>query len=86
MSEVGLTRFWINFVAGDGPGLSGCGVTAYNELDAKSLLEEELFPVLGVREIAGIIPDVDIRTLDQGHVIPNMAPPNFRGVWFPKLT
>jgi hypothetical protein len=26
-----------------------------------------------------------VRDLDQGHVIPNMGPPNLRGVWFPML-
>jgi len=29
--------------------------------------------------------DVDVSTLDAGHVLPNMYPPNERGVWFPKL-
>jgi hypothetical protein len=27
--------------------------------------------------------NLDIRTLDQGHVIPNMKDPTLRGVWFP---
>jgi hypothetical protein len=27
--------------------------------------------------------DVDIQTLDQGHVLPNMGVPSERGVWFP---
>jgi len=33
--------------------------------------------------VASSIEDVDIRTLDQGHVIPNMLPPSWRGIWFP---
>jgi hypothetical protein len=28
--------------------------------------------------------DVDVQSLDQGHVIPNMHPPNWRGIWYPK--
>lgn len=35
-------------------------------------------------EIKEIVPDVDIRTLDQRHVIPNMEVPVVRGVWFPR--
>jgi len=33
--------------------------------------------------IASSVEDVDVRTLDQGHVIPNMLPPDRRGVWYP---
>ena len=29
-------------------------------------------------------PTSTVRDLDQGHVIPNMAPPNWRGSWYPK--
>jgi hypothetical protein len=36
-------------------------------------------------ELVRIIVDVDVRDLDQGHVIPNMGPPNLRGVWYPML-
>ena len=29
-------------------------------------------------------PTSTVRDLDQGHVIPNMAPPDWRGIWYPK--
>jgi len=32
-----------------------------------------------------VVEDVDVRTLDQGHVVPNMGAVNFPGVWFPRL-
>jgi len=32
----------------------------------------------------GIVPDVDIRTLDQNHVVPNMGVVTSRGVWYPR--
>ena len=32
------------------------------------------------------VEDIDIRELDQNHVVPNMAPVNLRGVWFPALS
>ena len=31
-----------------------------------------------------VLPDVNVADLDQGHVVPNMNPPNWRGIWFPK--
>ena len=38
-----------------------------------------------VFEPSGVIEDVDVRDLDQNHVVPNMDPPNFHGVWFPRF-
>ena len=61
----------------------GIGVTAYSLLDAKSLIEAE--DELRNIEITATVEDIDIRDLDQGHVIPNMLPPNLRGIWFPNL-
>ena len=81
-----LHRYWIRF---DDPhrlshelGL-GCGVTAYDLDDAISLLERDVFKGPMPFRIASSVEDVDVRTLDQGHVIPNMLPPNRRGIWFP---
>jgi hypothetical protein len=63
----------------------GYGVTAYSLDDAKCLVDE-VAGSLGVNyEVLDIIEDVDVRTLDQNHVVPNMGAPNFRGVWFPNL-
>jgi hypothetical protein len=31
------------------------------------------------------VPDVDIRTLDAKHVLPNAGPVVVRGVWYPRL-
>ena len=84
-----LVRYWIELDFPDGyeppPGTRlGIGVTAIDRDDALRLLAARVFqgdqmpPVREVRE------NVDVSTLDQGHVIPNMAPPNRRGVWFPR--
>ncbi len=82
-----LRRFWIR-LAEDGPGPStlGYGVTAYDEADALAILrfqvfgnDEEAMPA--VTELSA---DVNVPDLDQGHVVPNMLPPNWRGIWFPK--
>jgi hypothetical protein len=73
-----LKRFW--FKTKDG---FGVGVTAFSLADARFLIEEaDLFYNYEVLEI---VENIDIQTLDQGHVIPNMKPSSFRGVWFPMI-
>jgi hypothetical protein len=80
-----LTRYWITFGPTKQPTFLnlGCGVTALGKSDALSLLENALGKELP--PIDQIIENVDIQTLDAGHVIPNMGMPAERGVWFPKL-
>ena len=63
----------------------GFGVTAYSVDDARILIDVAARRLGWSYEILRIIEDVDVRELDQGHVIPNMDPPNFRGVWYPNL-
>jgi hypothetical protein len=58
-------------------------VTAYSLDDAKSLLDQSVFKDRTWPQVVEIIEDVDVSTLDRGHVIPNMEPPVWRGVWFP---
>ena len=80
-----LRRYWIRFAAASGCGTPrpGCGVTAYNYEDAIIVLRETVFSGKPVPEIEEVIEDVDISTLDQKHVIPNMGAPIWRGVWYP---
>jgi hypothetical protein len=75
-----LHRYWFKTKVG-----LGIGVTAYSIEDARRLIEEVVRPQGLEREVLEIIADVDVRELDQGHVIPNMGPPNFRGVWHPNF-
>ena len=63
----------------------GYGVTAYSEDDARQLIKVAVGTSPSKDELVRIIVDVDIRELAQGHVIPNMGPPNVRGVWYPML-
>lgn len=83
-----LTRYWLEFDRGIAklpPGFRmGCGVTAYSEDDALYLLREYVFQGGDIPITERIIEDVDISTLDKNHVIPNMEPPNWRGIWFPR--
>ncbi len=61
----------------------GCGVTAFTRDDAFALLLS-VWPATGNGPvIISVSEDVDVRTLDQKHVIPNMGDVTRRGVWFP---
>jgi hypothetical protein len=80
-----LRRYWFEFsVDADlPPGVKrGCGVTAYDLSDALRIVRDRVFggaepPIVKSTE------DIDVSTLDPGHVLPNMMPPSNRGVWFP---
>jgi hypothetical protein len=80
-----LKRFWFKFNPLPLSRMNlGCGVTAYDYSDALKLLNEKLLVGNQMPNIAEVIEDVDISTLDQNHVIPNMEVPAVRGIWFPK--
>ena len=81
-------RFWFEFEIDIAfnlpPGIGiGCGITAFNFDDALRIMDENIFVEIKRPPFKKIIEDVDIRQLDQGHVIPNMKPPIYRGIWFP---
>jgi len=79
-----LRRFWFEF--DQPPAYSplgiGCGVTAYALDDAMALLRLRVFSN-GEFQVRRVVEDVDVRTLEQGHVLPNMGLVIDRGVWFP---
>jgi len=78
-----LHRFWFRFSFSEKLGL-GYGVTAYNYDDAVAILTEIVFSKREFPPIESVLEDVDISTLDQKHVIPNMEAPVWRGIWYPK--
>ena len=61
-----LRRYWFKIEEG-----FGLGVTAYSVDDAKALLREQTSP--WDCQVLDIVEDVDIRDLDQNHVIPNIG-------------
>ena len=81
-----LHRYWFTFLSLRplDPLRLGCGVTAYGVDDAINILRQTVFVGRGDIKIDSMIADVDITTLDQGHVVPNMDVPVWRGIWFPK--
>ena len=75
-----LRRFWFPL-----PGHLGVGVTAPTLAQARELAEQaraQTWP--DAPPIDMVIEDVDIQTLDANHVVPNMEPPVWPGVWFPR--
>ena len=83
-----LKRFWFEFdietAFGYPPGIGyGCGVTAFDINDAKKIMDEKIFSEMDRPPFKKAVENIDISTLDQGHVLPNMKPPISRGIWFP---
>ena len=83
-----MKRYWFEFALPDDgsfpAGITlGIGVTGYDYGDALRLIAAQVFVDLPMSPIKRVIDDVDVSTLDQDHVIPNMKPPNLRGIWFP---
>ena len=80
-----LKRFWFKFAPLSPPDALnlGCGVTAYGEDDARNIVRESVFGQFSPRRIDSVIEDIDVSTLDAGHVRPNMGDPSAYGVWFP---
>jgi hypothetical protein len=81
-------RYWFEFdidtVFNCPPGISwGCGITAYDLNDAIRILDDKIFSKITRPPFKKVVENVNIQTLDAGHVIPNMKPPINRGVWFP---
>ena len=83
-----LRRFWIEF--GDSPATSlpvgataGCGVTARDRADALDILATLMFAGVDVPPVRRIEEDVKMEDLDPKHVVPNMANPFARGIWYP---
>ncbi|MGD9814272.1 MAG: hypothetical protein AB7Q23_00965 [Hyphomonadaceae bacterium] len=82
-----LRRFWIRLAGGEIPvGFRmGCGITAFTRDDALGLLLT-VWPALeGDPVIVDVTEDVDLTTLDQNHVLPNVGDVTRRGVWFPNF-
>lgn len=83
-----LKRFWFRFAPSStnrGVLNLGCGVTAFDYDDAVELLKSSVFRDEPLPQIVDVIEDVDVQTLDQKHVVPNMGTVVHRGVWFPKI-
>ena len=81
-----LRRYWFSLEESTVPDPLnlGCGITAFDCDDAIVLLQERVIRSNKGRRIVDFIEDVDVSTLDQSHVAPNMGSVLIRGVWFPR--
>ncbi|MDR6781624.1 hypothetical protein ABIE26_001888 [Pedobacter africanus] len=83
-----MIRYWIkfnfeNYAPIPSGTIIGCGVTALDYEDALNIINDKLFKNNSMAPIENLIENVDISTLDAGHILPNMGLPNVRGIWFP---
>ena len=83
-----MKRYWIEFSKDPGHELPlfaarGVGVTARTKEDALNIVYSSILAGHPRPAVAKLIEDVDIATLDEGHVRPNMGNPVAPGIWFP---
>jgi hypothetical protein len=81
-----MKRYWITFphVGRPHPIELGCGVTAWNYDDAL-LLIRAAFPDLALGSPQKVVENIDVSTLDAGHVLPNLGNVLKRGIWWPRM-
>jgi hypothetical protein len=88
-----LKRYWFVIYPEWRYGPWNAGVTATSAQEAKDFMLKNFIKIkyaeplerLKEMEHVEIIEDIDIQLLDKEHVIPNMGPVIFKGVWFPRL-
>ena len=86
-----LKRYWFIVFPSDQFGPRNFGVTASSKNEGKKFIIDSLRKsgqqqlIENFDDNTEVIEDIDIRLLDQEHVIPNMGVVTFEGVWFPNL-
>jgi hypothetical protein len=58
--------------------------SAHNYEDAIFIIQRNVFEGNSIPPIKKLIENVDVATLDAGHILPNMFSPSWRGIWFPQ--
>jgi hypothetical protein len=87
MAVANLVRFWFEFdrdASRTARAKPFVGVTAWTRDDAEQLIGASVFRGEPLPPISRVTENIDVSTLDAGHVLPNMEPPNVRGVWYPR--
>jgi hypothetical protein len=80
-----MTRYWLKFarLARPDPLNLGCGVTAWTVDDALRLVRTA-FPDRPLGAPIEVTENVDVSTLDAGHIFPTLGDVTLRGVWWPQ--
>jgi len=94
--ENGLRRFWIEFdlasvEAADeiedtfalGYVRNGLGVTGVDFDDCLGIVRARVFNGAALPAVSRVVEDVDVSTLSEEIVVPNIKPPIWRGICFP---
>ena len=76
-----LKTYWFESPAFPVPGF---GVTAFSREDAFQLLRDSGYPVSLHDPAVRVTEGIRVADLDQHHIVPNIGPIVFRGVWFPR--
>jgi hypothetical protein len=85
-----VQRYWFEFVvdladwaAPSSVLRAGCGVTGYDVDDCLRIISDKVLGGANPPTIRRVVEDIDVSTLDQKHVVPNMGSIFRRGIWFP---
>ena len=76
-----LVRFWFEFEGGQPRRI---GVTALTRDDAEFLISTKVLKGGPIAHPVVVIENVDVSKIDSNHVLPNIEPPDVRGIWFPR--
>jgi hypothetical protein len=85
-----MTRYWFILDPANPYGRHNIGVTAYAAEDALSIASDTARRLgwtdsdMEALAKAEYIANIDVRLLEQEHIIPNMGPVNIRRVWWPR--
>lgn len=83
-----MKRFWIEFSPDNDRPLPmfakrGVGVTARSKEDALAIVRDAIFASAALPFVSTLIEDIDVSTLDELEIRPNMGNPIRFGIWFP---
>ena len=62
---------------------SGVGVTGTDLDECFDVVRKRIFGKTVMPAVLKVVQDIDVSTLDQDQVLPNIEPPVWRGIWFP---
>jgi len=85
-----LKRYWFEFDFSN-PCLSryrylpacGCGITAFDYEDALKIMRRFILRDNNMPAFSRIVENIDISTIEDMNVRPNLGVPVWRGVWYP---
>jgi hypothetical protein len=62
---------------------TGVGVTGTDLDECFDIVRKRIFGRTLMPTVLKVVEDIDVSTLDEERVLPNIEPPIWRGIWFP---